>query len=89
MKETNIIAVPAPIPVTTTVVQTNVAWPVNAVVRTNDLETPPESSGSGHAAALILGGGLLVAAGGLAAFAFFRVRRSDRASLITRTMNRK
>jgi outer membrane biosynthesis protein TonB len=91
VKEANIVAAPAPIPVpaTNTVVQTNVAGPVNAVARTNDLGAPPESSGSGHAGALILGGGLLVAAGALAAFAFFRARRADRGSLITRTMNRK
>jgi len=89
--ETNVIVAPAPIPVpaTNTVVQTNVAGPVNAVARTNDVVAPPESSGSGHMGALILGGGLLVAAGALAAFAFFRARRADRGSLITRTMNRK
>ena len=90
VKETNIVAAPAPIPVpaTNTVEQTNVAGPVNAVARTNDLAGPPESSGSGHAGALILGGGLLVAASALAAFAFFRSRRSDRGSLISRSMRK-
>ncbi len=89
--ETNIPAMPAPVPVpaTKSVVQTNAGGPVKAVLRTNDLGAPPESSGSGHMGALILGGSLLVAAGALAAFAFFRARRADHGSLITRTMNRK
>ena len=91
VKETNIIAVPPPVPVpaTNTVARTIVVVPANVVARTNNLGAPPESSGSSHAGALILGGGLLIAAGGLAAFAFFRARRADGASLITRTMNKK
>ena len=90
-KETNIIAAPspAPVPATNTVEQTNLVRPANAVARTNDVVAPPESSGSSHAGPLILGAVLLTAAGTLAAFAFFRARRADRGSLITRTMNRK
>ena len=90
-RETNVIAPTAPvqIPHTNLVAQANGIEPTNAAARTNGVVVPTESSGSGHAGGLILGGGLLVAAGGLAAFAFFRARRTDRGSLITRTMNRK
>jgi hypothetical protein len=89
-RETNAVVPPMPVPVPAA----NVAAPSNrvepptAVVRTNDMSTSEDDSDSGHAGALILGVGLLTAAGALAAFAFFRARRDDSSSLITRSMRK-
>ena len=90
VKETDIVATPAPVPVPAT----NAAAPSNsiematAVARTNGTVAPEENSNSSHAGALILGVGLLIAAVTLVAAAFFRARRSDRGSLISRSMRK-
>ena len=90
VRETNIVLPPAPVPVpaANTTAPSNGVEPATAVARTNGMVAPAESSSSGHAGALILGAGLLIAAGALTAAAFFRARRGDRASLITRSMKK-
>jgi crotonobetainyl-CoA:carnitine CoA-transferase CaiB-like acyl-CoA transferase len=55
---------------------------------TNAVTPPPEPSGPAHAGAFVIGGALLVAAGALAALAVFRSRRTDRGSLISRSMRK-
>ena len=89
-KETNIVLPPAPVPVpaASTAAPSNGVEPATVVARTNGMVAPAESSSSSHAGALILGAGFLVAAGALTAAAFFRARRGDRASLITRSMKK-
>jgi hypothetical protein len=51
--------------------------------------TPPENSSSDHRGALALGAGFLIAAIALAALAIVRARKSDRGSLISRSMRKR
>jgi hypothetical protein len=62
--------------------------PANPMASTNAVTPPPEPSGPAHAGAFVIGGALLVAAGALAALAVFRSRRTDRGSLISRSMRK-
>jgi hypothetical protein len=54
----------------------------------NPVSLSPENSGPDHKDALAIGAALLIAAIGLAALAFFRSRRADRGSLISRSMRK-
>jgi hypothetical protein len=49
---------------------------------------PPGTSGPAHKGALAIAGALLIAAGALAVLAVFRSRRTDRSSLISRSMRK-
>jgi hypothetical protein len=75
---------PKPDPTNPPPVQTNIisAPPTNAVA------PPPENSDLTGEASLAIGAALLAAAGGLAVFMLRRSRRTDSASLITRTMKK-
>jgi len=98
--ETNWPPTPAPLmptnpaPVTPTnvapVTPTNVVpiVPTNLVAPTNLVEPPAENPGLSRKGALAIGGALLIAAGALAALAVFRSRRTNRNSLITRSMRK-
>ena len=55
---------------------------------TNPVAPPPGASGPDHKGALAIGGALLIAAAALGALAIFRSRRTDRSSLITRSMRK-
>lgn len=58
------------------------------MVVTNPISPSPENSGPAHKGALTIGAALLIAAVGLAVLAFFRSRRADRSSLISRSMRK-
>ena len=62
--------------------------PSNPMASTNPVAPPPGASGPDHKGALAIGGALLVAAAALGALAIFRSRRTDRSSLITRSMRK-
>jgi hypothetical protein len=61
--------------------------PPKPAASANPVAEAPENSGAAHKGALAIGA-LLVAAGALAALAFFRGRRTDRGSLISRAMRK-
>jgi hypothetical protein len=85
-------AVPAPSTNSAPAAQTNFSpvMPTNVVsaAPTNSVVPAPENSGSDHNGVLAIGVVLLVAAIALAALAFFRGRRTDHNSLITRSMRK-
>ena len=62
--------------------------PSNSMTSTNQAAPTPENSNPARKLALGIGGVLLIAAGGLAALAVFRGRRTDHGSLITRSMRK-
>jgi len=78
---------PAPVLLTNVVpaTPTNI---VSAAPTNSAVPPPPENSGPAHKGAFVIGGALLIAAGTLATLAFFRSRRIDRSSLITRSMKK-
>ena len=78
---TNSTPAPLPKPVSAT--------PPSPTASTNPAASSPEDSGPTHKVALAIGGALLVAGGGLAVLAAFRSRRTDRSSLITRSMRKE
>jgi len=83
---------PAPVTPTNAVpaTPTNIVspMPTNPVTPTNPVVLPLENSGPARNGALAIGGALLIAAGALAALAVFRSRRTNRNSLITRSMRK-
>jgi hypothetical protein len=62
--------------------------PSNPMTFTNPVAPSSKDSGPDHKGALVIGVALLIAAGALAALAIFRSRRTDRGSLITRSMRK-
>jgi hypothetical protein len=77
---------------------TNAITPTNAltVMRTNVVTAPPtnavapaKNSGPDRQGALALGAGFLIAAIALAALSIFRARKTDRSSLISRSMRKR
>jgi hypothetical protein len=62
--------------------------PSNPMASANPVAPSPGTSGPDHKSAIAIGGALLIAAAALGALAFFRSRRSDRSSLITRSMRK-
>ena len=62
--------------------------PPSQIASTNPVVSAAENSGPAHKGALVIGGALLVAAAALGALAFFRSRRTDHSSLITRSMRK-
>jgi hypothetical protein len=66
---------------------TNSAARTNVVGRTNIVALPPENSGLTSKRSMAIGAFLLIAAGGVTALmAFLRARKTDRSSIISRSM---
>jgi hypothetical protein len=73
----------------TNVISTPLTNPVAQTYPAAASSSPPENSGGSGKKPLVIGAVLLVAAGVLTALVVFRPRRTDRGSLITRSMREK